>query len=65
MSYNLYVVAPRPFSEEAWVRAMGFEDYLDFIKHPTEAYKEMMSREAQEHGEQVENQGDPSGDGGS
>lgn len=65
MSYNLYVISPRPYSEAAWAYAMGFEDYLDFIKHPTDAYKMMMSRRAQEHGEQAKNQGDVRGDGGS
>lgn len=65
MSYNLYVVAPRPYSEAAWAHAMGFEDYLDFEKNPTDAYKQMMSRRAQEDGEQAEDQGDLRGDGSS
>lgn len=65
MSYNLYVVAPRPYSEAAWAYAMGLENYLDFDKHPTDAYKAMMSREVQENGEQAEDQGDVRGDDGS
>lgn len=64
MPYNLYVVSPRPYSEAAWANAMGFEDYLDFDKHPTDAYKEMMARKVQENGEQAQDQGDLRGDGG-
>lgn len=65
MPYNLYVVTPRPYSEAAWASAMGFDDYLDFDKHPTDAYRKMMSRKVQQNGEQAEDQGDLRGDGGS
>lgn len=63
MPYNLYLVSPRPYSEAAWAYAMGFDDYLDFQKHPTDAFK-AMSRKAQEHGEQAQDQGNLRGDGG-
>jgi hypothetical protein len=59
MSYNLYVVAPKPYSEPAWARAMGLQHYLDFIERPTKAYVAMMARrKAQDDGEQAEDQGD-------
>lgn len=64
MPYNLYVIGPKPYSDVAWAYAMGFEDYLDFEKHPTDAYRKM-SRRVQEHGEQAEDQGNVRGDGGS
>lgn len=63
MPYNLYVVAPRPFSDAAFNNALGLDEYLN---RPTQAYKDAQARrEAQEHGEQAEGQGDVRGDGGS
>lgn len=65
MSYSLYIVAPRPYSEAAWASAMGIDDYLDFVKRPTETYKAMMVRSVPGYGEQAKNQGNVRRDGGS
>lgn len=65
MPYNLFVVAPRPYSEAAWATAMGIDDYLDFVKHPTETYKAMMVRSVPGYGQQAENQGNVRRDGSS
>ena len=63
MPYNLYVVAPRPFSDASFRKALGLDEYL---KRPTQAFKDAQARrEAQEHGEQAEDQGNLRGDGGS
>lgn len=63
MSYNLYVVAPRPFSEAAFRYALGLDEYLE---RPTQAQKDAEARrEAQEHGEQAQGEGDVRGDDGS
>lgn len=63
MSYNLYIVAPKPYSEAAFRYALGIDEYL---KRPTQIEKEVWARrEAARNGESTEGQGDVRGDGGS
>ncbi len=63
MPYNLYVVAPKPYSEEAFGYALGLDEYLN---RPTQAQNALWARlEAQEHGEQAEGEGDVRGDSSS
>lgn len=65
MSYNLYVVSPRPYSESAFLHGLGI-DVNKYLMRPTNIQHEAWAKqEAQEHGEQAEDQGNDSGDGSS